>query len=158
MIRDCSKCGPTEAVFPEKGKQCQPCVNAWRKANYNKRKSVFLERAKEYRDGNRGQIRARARSRYHTDPEIKQKLDEARLERIKITNEAKAGPCTDCGASWPPEAMDFDHVRGEKTAEVSRMVSAGWPVEKIVVEISKCDLVCACCHRIRTFKRKRGEI
>jgi hypothetical protein len=50
--------------------------------------------------------------------------------------------------------MDFDHVRGEKLFDVSRMVGPGLSLELIKAEIAKCDVVCANCHRIRTFERR----
>lgn len=80
----------------------------------------------------------------------------ARNKRLRdalhlIMLEAKAAPCADCGGSFPPCVMDFDHVRGKKRFEVSvgraKMVR---PAE-LKKEIKKCDVVCANCHRIRTF-------
>jgi hypothetical protein len=64
---------------------------------------------------------------------------------------AKSVPCADCGRNFPPVAMDFDHVAGDKIAEVSRMRI--WNLDKLRVEIAKCEVVCACCHRIRTATR-----
>lgn len=46
--------------------------------------------------------------------------------------------------------MDFDHQK-DKFKAVSRMVREGYGEEKILQEIAKCELVCAVCHRIRTF-------
>ncbi len=65
---------------------------------------------------------------------------------------AKASPCADCGNCFPAPAMDFDHVRGEKLMEVGGMWS--WSRAKVLAEIAKCDLVCACCHRLRTEGRR----
>ena len=64
----------------------------------------------------------------------------------------KAKPCTDCGLIFPPVAMDFDHVRGEKVSTIAQMRSIAW--EQVLVELVKCELVCACCHRTRTQTRK----
>jgi hypothetical protein len=64
----------------------------------------------------------------------------------------KTNPCTDCGKTLPHAAMDFDHIRGEKTTQIADMWS--WGREKVLVELSKCELVCANCHRIRTQTRK----
>lgn len=47
--------------------------------------------------------------------------------------------------------MDFDHVRGEKLANVSDLVGA--PTEDLLAEVAKCELVCATCHRVRTSDR-----
>ena len=59
----------------------------------------------------------------------------------------------DCGVQYPPCAMDFDHVRGVKIASISHMRNKNFPVEKIEAEIEKCDVVCANCHRVRTWMK-----
>lgn len=69
--------------------------------------------------------------------------------------ELKRAPCTDCGRTFHPVAMDYDH-RGGKVKGVGQMCqSHPWPA--IEAEIAKCDLVCANCHRIRTFRRNNPE-
>ena len=50
-------------------------------------------------------------------------------------------------------AMDLDHVRGAKVRNVSALVSGAYRLELIAAELKKCDVVCACCHRVRTAKR-----
>lgn len=66
-------------------------------------------------------------------------------------------PCVDCGLFYPACAMDFDHVRGEKSFGIAVGIEGGraWPT--ILAEIEKCELVCANCHRIRTFVRGHDE-
>lgn len=61
--------------------------------------------------------------------------------------------CVDCEIVYPWYVMDFDHVRGEKKFDLSRASNKMYSIETIDEEISKCDLVCANCHRERTFKR-----
>src|SRR5712664_4689438 len=63
-----------------------------------------------------------------------------------FVNFLKAAPCQDCGNTFPPECMDFDHVRGDKTTEVSALLGFA-SLERLQLEIAKCDLVCANCHR-----------
>ncbi len=63
----------------------------------------------------------------------------------------KGVPCADCGGSFPPECMDFDHLRGKKY-EIGGNSSRSF--ESLTVEISKCDIICANCYRIRTKHRK----
>lgn len=63
----------------------------------------------------------------------------------------KRRPCVDCGGSFHPFAMDFDHVRGEKLGDVSTMRALS--VERLMAEVDKCDLVCANCHRLRELAR-----
>jgi hypothetical protein len=71
-------------------------------------------------------------------------------EKLRV---AKSKPCTDCGKEFPWYCMDFDHVNGEKLFEVSSagVQKHGWT--KSLLEIAKCELVCAICHRIRTQTR-----
>jgi hypothetical protein len=68
----------------------------------------------------------------------------------------KSQPCTDCGGTFDPEAMDFDHVTGVKLFNVSAASSAGYSLKKIEDEVAKCELVCAVCHRIRTKRRREA--
>lgn len=62
--------------------------------------------------------------------------------------------CSDCGYNANPDALDFDHVRGTKTKNVSRMTQD--TLEHLVEELDKCEVVCANCHRIRTFSSRRA--
>ncbi len=71
----------------------------------------------------------------------------------KIIEEAKAAPCADCGEGYPHYVMDFDHVRGEKLFAIGSM-SRATAVHKLYAEIAKCDVVCANCHRQRTYERR----
>lgn len=68
----------------------------------------------------------------------------------------KAAPCTDCGGVFPPCVMDFDHRDpSQKKGNIGNMVGQGRSNASIASEIAKCDLVCANCHKIRTFQTKR---
>ncbi len=64
----------------------------------------------------------------------------------------KVPPCLDCRGTFPPAAMEFDHVRGEKLASLGNMFGLAW--HRVMAEVAKCDLVCACCHRLRTEARR----
>jgi len=68
-------------------------------------------------------------------------------------NEIKDVPCKDCGGRFPPECMDFDHVRGVKRFNIAQSIHRSWP--SLQEEMDKCDIVCANCHRIRSKARKR---
>lgn len=60
-------------------------------------------------------------------------------------------PCMDCSRIYPYYVMDFDH-RAEKQWEISDMTrTKGLTYEDVQAELAKCDLVCANCHRERTF-------
>lgn len=49
--------------------------------------------------------------------------------------------------------MDFDHVWGEKKFNLSSAATGRHKIRIIEEEIAKCDIVCANCHRVRTFTR-----
>lgn len=68
----------------------------------------------------------------------------------------KSRPCADCGGTYPPIAMDFDHRPGEtKQFCLSDAGLRSWP--RILDEARKCDVVCANCHRIRTWERRQAR-
>jgi hypothetical protein len=93
---------------------------------------------------------------------------EAEIARVKRRQEApltwlrdlRRVPCADCGRSFAPYVMDFDH-RDPTTKKFS--LAAGKSLLKnrdlIAAEIAKCDIVCANCHRIRThLAQVRGDL
>ena len=59
-------------------------------------------------------------------------------------------PCIDCGES-DPIVLEFDH-RDErvKLMSINRMRTMRYSWDAILVEIAKCDIRCANCHRRRT--------
>ena len=75
-------------------------------------------------------------------------------EQADLLDRHRDVPCADCGGSFPPCAMDFDHRDSrEKRTEVTRMIGRAGTA-RILDEIAKCDIVCANCHRLRTFRRR----
>lgn len=68
-----------------------------------------------------------------------------------LLRDLKARPCLDCGGNFHYCQMDFDHVRGDKVTEVSQ--ATGLSHELLLLEVAKCDLVCANCHRVRTYSK-----
>jgi hypothetical protein len=58
-------------------------------------------------------------------------------------------PCVDCGdARW--QVLEFDHVRGTKVANIADMVKDKRAITSIEEEITKCEVRCANCHRMKT--------
>lgn len=60
--------------------------------------------------------------------------------------------CADCGYNEHAVALDFDHVRGEKSFNISASLYKAIPV--LMAEVAKCDVYCARCHHIRTHETK----
>lgn len=65
----------------------------------------------------------------------------------------KDKPCADCGRRFPPYAMDFDHIDQNKVKAVSALANRHARIEIVLAEVAKCEVVCAVCHRIRTYTR-----
>lgn len=61
--------------------------------------------------------------------------------------------CMDCGYNERPEALQFDHVRGEKRFCIA-LGGASIGFERLLEEVEKCDVVCANCHSVRTHARR----
>ena len=67
----------------------------------------------------------------------------------------KRGPCADCKERFHPCQMDFDHLQ-DKTMNVSDMRRRGFAKQTILTEVAKCELVCANCHRLRTYQQSKA--
>ena len=66
----------------------------------------------------------------------------------------KSAPCKDCGKTYPHYVMDFDHLDGTiKRANISALIGERTSLQCILNELAKCELVCANCHRERTYSR-----
>lgn len=120
--------------------------------------SVLRRRSKVCRD-----CKAEYNRRWYDDNKEKHKTDVVRntaryREEIgALYLRLKSGPCADCGLTFHPAAMDFDHVRGTKVIEVAQAYRRMFSLERLMAEIAKCDLVCAICHRVRTDQRSGAE-
>lgn len=98
--------------------------------------------------------RARASRRNHYRENREQYYERNRIKYQKMkdyVNQLKSEPCMDCGVAYPPHVMDFDHRDpAEKTDVINTLMKRGsW--KKLNEEIDKCDVVCANCHRERTW-------
>lgn len=77
--------------------------------------------------------------------------------QARMLDEIKGVPCADCGGRYAACSMDFDHRVGEhKRQAVSRMIGRAG-ASTILAEVAKCDIVCANCHRERTYRRRVGS-
>ena len=62
--------------------------------------------------------------------------------------------CFDCQGMFPHYVLEFDHKPEFEKSDVVYRVLVAEGVEKAWEEIAKCDVVCANCHKIRTYNRK----
>jgi hypothetical protein len=132
--KKCGGCGKTKPVseFHKKGKgrwqsMCKVCRKKYHREHYLKNKATYIAKAVALRKN------------------IKRQVAEIKVET----------PCADCGLFFQPVIMDFDHGDSEKKGNVSHLaISAS--TKKLKEEIEKCEVVCANCHRMRTYNRKHG--
>jgi hypothetical protein len=92
-------------------------------------------------------------------PQSKKQLMDKRKERKRMRylflfQYLNKHPCVDCGET-DPVVLDFDHVRGDKIAELSKMAHGLRPMTMIEQEIEKCEVRCSNCHRRKTAVEQR---
>lgn len=64
----------------------------------------------------------------------------------------KRRPCAYCQQTFAPTAMDFHHIYAfSKRGAVSSLKMIDQ-----VCELVHCVVLCACCHRVEEFERRRG--
>lgn len=134
-------------------KQCTKCLNF--------KDEVKFSKHSEYSDGLSYWCRECwkiYRKEYRVDnlEKERERDNENRAERIFWIQELKSStPCVDCAQIHEPYCMDYDHVpgRGDKIKSISRMVMDNTPKDTILIEITKCNLVCLLCHNRRTQNR-----
>lgn len=107
---------------------------------------------------------ASEREQYHKDrSEQRVEYRAERHQEFKLwLRQQKIGVCcTDCGLECTEDnfpAFDWDHRPGvDKLFPVSRAASSIKNKERTLAEIKKCELRCANCHRIMTYRRQVNE-
>jgi hypothetical protein len=129
----CSKCDKDipEESFNKKGAGRQPycrlCTKQYRRQYYLSNKSLAIDKARTQK----------------------------RTARLTLAAYKESTPCKDCGGYFKACQLDFDHLVSEtKAGDISRMVGRKSQTT-LSKEIAKCDLVCANCHRLRTWNRQK---
>lgn len=141
-IKQCTDCGQQ---YPS---ECMELDHIFGNKFDNVSAMKFRSLDKIIQEINKCEIVCAVCHRIRTEKRRSPSKDKRLLAHRTQINEFKNRPCTDCQLSFPSVAMDLDHIRGEKIMEISNM--GHYPRQKVTEELDKCDVVCACCHRIRT--------
>ena len=63
--------------------------------------------------------------------------------------------CEDCKIKYPHYVLEFDHRPENKKIDVVYRVLRRLGREAAWKEVNKCDVVCANCHKQRTYEREQ---
>jgi hypothetical protein len=138
-------------------KKCTKCQKVLAEAEFS-----FLHPAKmdgKLRPDCKSCVRERIRLRNQNNPiSVYDRMKPIRNRAIQqakdyVQKVLSERACVDCGEN-DPVVLDFDHVKGDKICDISRMVGCGFRIWKIEKEIAKCEIRCANCHRRVTAKRR----
>jgi hypothetical protein len=89
----------------------------------------------------------------HRDAEL-DRVKKRQAATLQWLRDVRRRPCADCGQSFPPYVMDFDHRDPRRKLFAITTGSAQLMTrENLITEIEKCDIVCANCHALRTLAR-----
>jgi hypothetical protein len=80
-----------------------------------------------------------------------------RKDQAKLLAELRRVPCLDCGRAFPHFVMQFDHRDASKKRYVVTQMIGRAGTETILAEVAKCDIVCANCHRDRSYRRRTAS-
>jgi len=105
------------------------------------------ERKKQYYENNRDKYIKEATKR------AKQARKDNKKKLWKIL---RSSSCIDCEEN-DPRVLQFDHVRGKKKDNISRMVSTSQSWGLIEKEMEKCEIRCANCHTKITWDRSNWK-
>jgi hypothetical protein len=77
----------------------------------------------------------------------KQVIDRVKTLKVWIKEYKSKLQCTRCGENEIC-CLDFHHRDKEtKDLTISRAITNGWAIKRLLKEIEKCDIVCSNCHR-----------
>ena len=131
----------------------------------DKKSVTEFNRSKRRKDGRQPHCREcnRKHSRdYYSRNRDKHKrvVTDRKKKQVRINHEfvydyLAKHPCVDCKET-DPIVLEFDHVRGSKRDNIAHLMAAGCSIKTLVIEIAKCKVRCANCHRRRTYRHDRS--
>lgn len=129
LPKTCSQCGQTEVstTFYKKGLVCKQCAKANRKKHYTENRQYYIDKARRH---------------------------ENKIKKY-VRDLKNSTPCADCDKSFPFYVMDFDHLENKEFL-IAHAHNKKTAISAVQLEIDKCDIVCANCHRERTFHRRQN--
>lgn len=122
-----------------------------------------LTNGQRYRQRHKSQIRTRQQQWVKDNREQHQKHVRKYIRsKVAFLKCVREQSCTDCGLEFPWYIMEFDHARGligkygNRNRRQMSQVAANLSWSRLFKEIDKCDVVCANCHKARTYFRREA--
>ncbi|MEA2682454.1 MAG: hypothetical protein QOK05_782 [Chloroflexota bacterium] len=106
---------------------CLECQRVYTRAHYRAHRAYYL-----------------AKARLRNDRQL-----DRNKELLRVLKDV---PCADCQVRYPRWVMEFDHRESDKLFNVSTNLR-GRSRAMLLAEVAKCEVVCANCHRDRSFRR-----
>ena len=131
-MKVCARCKEKKSLdhfYRKRGRSgssyCKPCQHSYLREYYQR--TVDMQRVRRYALAEKYTVR----------------------NRRLVLDYLADHPCVDCGEA-DVMVLEFDHVRGTKEYDVTRMIADCCSTDRIEAEIAKCDVRCANCHRRKT--------
>ena len=84
----------------------------------------------------------------------KERTNRSRTRHSRYLWELKeASGCVDCGEKYPHYMLEFDHLPEHEKLGSPIDIARNYNMQKALDEVAKCEIVCANCHKIRTWQR-----
>ncbi|OLC53628.1 MAG: hypothetical protein AUH85_13845 [Chloroflexi bacterium 13_1_40CM_4_68_4] len=77
-----------------------------------------------------------------------------REEQSALIRAFRSTPCFDCHQHFPWFVMEFDHRDPARKRNNVPFLAGRIGLVRLLEEIEKCDIVCANCHRVRSYSRR----
>lgn len=166
--KQCSRCketkpfdsfGSNKRTLDKLQQRCRECT----RIDQVERKLRWTPEQKERDKGrNRNRSRVNEKKRIHKrdnrTPE--QKREASRIRTVRNYERMNAYKlevgCVDCGYKGHFAALEFDHLPGHTRLNTVSSLTANRSWKTLLKEVAKCELVCANCHNIRTYNRRKG--
>ena len=143
-------------------------MKQYREDNYEKIK----ERQRQYNKKHCKEIRENCKKYYkeHHEELLKKAKQyakdnhEKRIKYMKQYREERSGwindyklskGCSICGYNKCAAALDFHHPNDDKEFTIAKFRNKNISIEKIKLEIEKCEVLCCRCHRELHFKKMK---
>ncbi len=140
-VKECKSCKLTKSIreFRRGG------IRNKKVRYYSICKSCYKPLQRAYQAKTRKRINELQKIRYHKN------------EKIDYINNIRTNtPCADCKQKFHYSIMEFDHLP-QYSKEFEICLYRDYSLEDIEKEMKKCELVCANCHRYRTFIRRKRD-